>query len=165
MEHELPEQVTKDLQIIQHESARACNIIRNLALFARQQPGQAVPVRLNDVVTSVVELRQIRLATEQIDLVVDGRSLNAVMAVFAELQQVLLNCVVNAEHVLLSSLAKASRSSSVRFPSYDWPFFLSAWKNISVGRLIALCLSQSGLRPLGPSLQSTDPTSKPADFG
>ena len=41
MQHSLPEAVNHDhdLALIQRESARACGIIRNLALFARQQPG------------------------------------------------------------------------------------------------------------------------------
>ncbi len=103
MEQTLPEQVRRDLEVIQRESLRACNIIRNLAKFARQQPGESLPVALSDVITSVCELRQRRLATEQITLTVESRSLRQVMAVFTELQQVLLNFVVNAEQVILSS--------------------------------------------------------------
>ncbi len=102
-ERELPSPVRRDLEVIQRESLRACNIIRNLAKFARQQPGEPTPVLLADVITSVVELRQRRLATEQIALVVEGRSHRPVMAVFTELQQVLLNFVVNAEQAVLAS--------------------------------------------------------------
>jgi len=102
-ERGLPTQVRRDLAVIQRESLRACNIIRNLAKFARQQPGEAIPVALDDVITSVAELRQRRLATEQISLTIESRSLRQVMAVFTELQQVLLNFVVNAEQVLLST--------------------------------------------------------------
>jgi len=102
-ERGLPAQVRRDLGVIQRESLRACNIIRNLAKFARQQPGEAIPVALDDVITSVAELRQRRLATEQISLTMESRSLRQVMAVFSELQQVLLNFVVNAEQVILST--------------------------------------------------------------
>lgn len=102
-ERDLPAQVRRDLEVIQRESLRACNIIRNLAKFARQQPGEAIPVALGDVITSVVELRQRRLATEQITLAVESRSLRPVMAVFTELQQVVLNFVVNAEQVILGT--------------------------------------------------------------
>lgn len=102
-ERGLPQQVRRDLAVIQRESLRACNIIRNLAKFARQQPGEAIPVALDDVITSVSELRQRRLVTEQITLSVESRSARPVMAVFTELQQVLLNFVVNAEQVILSS--------------------------------------------------------------
>ena len=103
MQHRLPESVTADLKLIQKESARACGIIRNLALFARQQPGQAAPVRLADVISSVAELRQRRLESEDIELVVRDRSTYYVTAVFTELQQVVLNFVVNAEQAIVMS--------------------------------------------------------------
>jgi C4-dicarboxylate-specific signal transduction histidine kinase len=103
MTHKLPAPVKSDLRLIQKESARACGIIRNLALFARQQPGQAAPVRFADVISSVIELRQRRLESEDIELLVDDRSTHHVMAVFTELQQVVLNFVVNAEQAILMS--------------------------------------------------------------
>jgi C4-dicarboxylate-specific signal transduction histidine kinase len=103
VEPEVPESVKADLRLIQKESARACGIIRNLALFARQQTDAAGPVRLVDVIASVAELRQRRLESEHIELRVDDRSAQHVMAVAAELQQVVLNFVVNAEHAVIAS--------------------------------------------------------------
>jgi C4-dicarboxylate-specific signal transduction histidine kinase len=103
MQHDLPESVNNDLRLIQRESARACGIIRNLALFARQQPGQAAQVRIGDIITSVAELRQRRLESEDIELLIDNRSVRPLMAVFTELQQVVLNFVVNAEQSILKS--------------------------------------------------------------
>jgi signal transduction histidine kinase len=103
MQPDVPDSVKGDLRLIQKESARACNIIRNLALFARQQPGEAAPVRLTDVITSVAELRQRRLESEQIELRVEDRSTQYVSAILTELQQVLLNFVVNAEQAIVAS--------------------------------------------------------------
>jgi C4-dicarboxylate-specific signal transduction histidine kinase len=103
MQADVSDSVKTDLRLIQKESARACNIIRNLAMFARQQPGEAAPVRLTDVITSVAELRQRRLESEQIELRVEDRSTLYVSAVLTELQQVLLNFVVNAEQAILAS--------------------------------------------------------------
>jgi C4-dicarboxylate-specific signal transduction histidine kinase len=103
MQPDVPETVKNDLRLIQKESARACGIIRNLAMFARQQPGEAAPVSLSDVIRSVVELRQRRLESEDIELIVDDRSSQHVMAVLTELQQVVLNFVVNAEQSMLGS--------------------------------------------------------------
>ncbi|HVE52412.1 MAG TPA: histidine kinase dimerization/phospho-acceptor domain-containing protein, partial [Ramlibacter sp.] len=56
MQKGMPEQATKDLALIQKESTRASAIIRNLQRFGRQvlEPS---PVRLRDVVASVMELR------------------------------------------------------------------------------------------------------------
>ncbi|MSO45841.1 MAG: HAMP domain-containing protein [Acidobacteria bacterium] len=103
MQSDLPESVKGDLLLIQKESTRACGIIRNLALFARQQTGDAEPVRLSDVISSVVELRQRRLESENIELRVEDGSSRHVMAVLAELQQVVLNFVVNAEQSIVLS--------------------------------------------------------------
>ena len=103
MQADVPDAVKGDLRLIQKESARACNIIRNLAMFARQQPGEAAPVRLTDVINSVAELRQRRLESEQIELRLEDRSTQYVSAVLTELQQVLLNFVVNAEQAILAS--------------------------------------------------------------
>jgi C4-dicarboxylate-specific signal transduction histidine kinase len=103
MQSDVPDSVKDDLRLIQKESARACNIIRNLAMFARQQPGEAAPVRLTDVINSVAELRQRRLESEQIELRVEDRSTQYVSAVLTELQQVLLNFVVNAEQAIRAS--------------------------------------------------------------
>jgi C4-dicarboxylate-specific signal transduction histidine kinase len=103
MQGDVPDGVKSDLRLIQKESARACGIIRNLALFARQQPGAAAPVRLVDVITSVAELRQRRLESEDIQLQVEDQSQQHVMAVLTELQQVVLNFVVNAEQAILGS--------------------------------------------------------------
>lgn len=103
MQPDVPDSVKADLLLIQKESTRACGIIRNLALFARQQPGEAAPVRLSDIISSVVELRQRRLETEHIELRIDDGSKLPVLAVLTELQQVLLNFVVNAEQAILMS--------------------------------------------------------------
>jgi len=103
MQDDVSESVKADLRLIQKESARACGIIRNLALFARQQPGEAAPLRLSDVITSVAELRQRRLESEDIRLEIDDRSMQSVNAVSTELQQVVLNFVVNAEQSIMGS--------------------------------------------------------------
>ena len=103
MQADVPESVKDDLRLIQKESARACGIIRNLALFARQQPGEAAPVMMADVIRSVAELRQRRLETEDIELYVEDTAARPVKAVLTELQQVVLNFVVNAEQAIMAS--------------------------------------------------------------
>ena len=103
MQRDVPESVKTDLRLIQKESARACGIIRNLALFARQQPGEAGPIRIGSVITSVAELRQRRLESEDIHLQIEDHSKQHVQAVATELQQVVLNFVVNAEQSIVQS--------------------------------------------------------------
>ncbi|HJU45036.1 MAG TPA: ATP-binding protein [Vicinamibacterales bacterium] len=102
MQKDIPEQARKDLALIQKESARASNIIRNLSRFGRQQL-EPSPVRLRDVVASVMELRHRKLEEANITVTVDERSTAPVLAVFTELQQVLLNFAINAEQAIVAA--------------------------------------------------------------
>jgi C4-dicarboxylate-specific signal transduction histidine kinase len=99
-DRDLRPDVRADLAIIQKESRRASHIIRNLARFGRQQGATPATVLLSDTVASVVELRQRRLLELGVALQVDDQATRPVSAVFAELQQVLLNFVINAEQAV-----------------------------------------------------------------
>jgi C4-dicarboxylate-specific signal transduction histidine kinase len=101
MRRDLPADVRQELALIQKESARASAIIRNLSRFSRQQTADPSHVRLHDVVSSVVELRQRKLDEDHITLEVTESGNPAVLAVFAELQQVVLNFVINAEQAVM----------------------------------------------------------------
>ena len=102
MHKDMPQQARADLTLIQKESTRASAIIRNLSRFGRQvlEPS---PVRLREVVASVMELRQRKLAELNIRVEVHEQSLGLMMAIFTELQQVLLNFAINAEQSIVNS--------------------------------------------------------------
>ena len=102
MQKDMPEQARADLTLIQKESARASAIIRNLSKFGRQM-SEPTPVRLRDVVASVLELRQRKLEESNIAIDVEEKSNAVVMAIFTELQQVLLNFAINAEQAIVAS--------------------------------------------------------------
>lgn len=102
MQAGMPEEARADLTLIQKESTRASAIIRNLSRFGRRM-SEPSPVRLRDVVTSVLELRQRKLEELGIRVEVDERSHATVMAMFTELQQVLLNFAINAEQAIVQA--------------------------------------------------------------
>jgi signal transduction histidine kinase len=105
MKKDMPEHARADLTLIQKESARASAIIRNLSRFGRQI-SEPTPVRLRDVVASVMELRQRKLEELGITIELDERSKAFVMAIFTELQQVLLNFAINAEQAIVHAQSK-----------------------------------------------------------
>lgn len=117
MQPGMPEQAKADLTLIQKESARASAIIRNLSRFGRQQ-AEPSPVRLRDVVASVMELRQRKLEELNITVEIDEQSHGFVMAIFTELQQVVLNFAINAEQAILLSQAPV-REVTVRTGDRD----------------------------------------------
>ncbi len=100
MQKDMPAQARNDLALIQKESSRASAIIRNLSRFGRQvlEPS---PVRLREVVASVMELRQRQLDELNIRVEVHEQSVGLMMAIFTELQQVLLNFAINAEQSIV----------------------------------------------------------------
>jgi len=102
MQKDMPESARADLTLIQKESTRASAIIRNLSRFGRQM-SEPTPVKLRDVVASVMELRQRKLEELSIRVEVDEQSVALVMAIFTELQQVLLNFAINAEQAIVHS--------------------------------------------------------------
>ncbi len=123
---DLPVGGSHDLAIIQKESARASAIIRNLSRFSRQQSTEPSPVRLGDVVASVVELRQRRVEADNIELDVAESGDTSVLANFTELQQVVLNFVINAEQAVMEypeprliSITTAKRDGKARLEVQD----------------------------------------------
>jgi C4-dicarboxylate-specific signal transduction histidine kinase len=108
----LPPEARADLSLIQRESTRASAIIKNLSRFGRHTSDPA-PVRLRDVVASVLELRQRRMTDLDIALEIEDQSDATVSAVFTELQQVVLNFVINAEQAV-AHLDDPSRRVRIR---------------------------------------------------
>jgi signal transduction histidine kinase len=117
MQQDMPEQARADLKLIQKESDRASAIIRNLSRFGRQVLDPS-PVRLREVVASVMELRHRKLEEANIRVNVEERSHGLVLAIFTELQQVLLNFAINAEQAIVQANA-TRREISIRTGDRD----------------------------------------------
>ena len=93
-----------DLDQIRVHADRAAKIVRHLLLFARHSALERSIADLNEVARSVVALRSYELKNLGIELV-EHYSLDLPMTVInqEEIQQVILNLLMNAEHAVLGS--------------------------------------------------------------
>jgi len=86
---------------IHMEAKRAAKIVSSLLLFSRQRQPERSAVDVNRVIIDTLALRRFVLSTEQIEVVTDlDAELPQTWADPFQLQQVLLNLLVNAEHAL-----------------------------------------------------------------
>jgi PAS domain S-box-containing protein len=89
------------LQTIHAEAKRAAKIVSNLLTFARQHPPQRTVTSVNDVISSVLEMRRYALTVHGV--VLDEQLALDLPVIWADpfqLQQVLLNLIGNAEQAL-----------------------------------------------------------------
>ena len=104
MEGEQRPDVLGDLTQIHSEANRAAKIVRNLLAFVRRSSPERAAANLNDLVQSAVALRAYELGVENIELLVDcAEDLPPALVNREEIQQVLLNLLLNAEHAMKST--------------------------------------------------------------
>jgi PAS domain S-box-containing protein len=98
-----------DGRLIHQEAERAARIVKNLLLFAREARPERRPVHLNEIVERTLALRNYELRVENIELSQDlAQDLPPVIADPAQLQQVLLNLLVNAEQAIRQGSGEGS---------------------------------------------------------
>ncbi len=105
----MPPEARDDIAQVKAQSNRARDIIRNLSRFSKQKPGPPTLLDLRDVINSVVQLRKRGLDSAAIALDIETMSVRKVLAAFAELEQVLLNFVVNAQEAIEGTGRKSGR--------------------------------------------------------
>src|SRR5207237_5324328 len=96
--------VRSGLETILSESQRAARIVRNLLTFARKRQTTRAMVEVNQVVRETLALRAYEQRVSNIT-VIDALAagLPQVFADGHQIQQVLLNLIINAEHAMLSA--------------------------------------------------------------
>jgi PAS domain S-box-containing protein len=103
--------VREDLQRAKFEAGRAGRIIRNLLAFVRRSPGVRMLTELNEIVQSVVLAREYELIESQIEVrKTYGVDLPLVLANRDEIQQVVSNLVMNAQHAMLHAHGRGTLS-------------------------------------------------------
>jgi len=95
---DIPEDAQMDLKAIDEGAQRVAGIIKRLLTFARQTRPERTLTNVNELITNTLDLRAYHLRTNNIKVIADLASdLPITTADPAQLQQVFLNIIVNAE--------------------------------------------------------------------
>ena len=109
------EDARRHASVIEQQGHRATKIVRNLSSFARRRASTRSAVCLNDVVQTVVELHGYQLAASEVQLVQDLQEpLGSVEGDAHELEQVLLNLVMNAQHAMVQAHGRGTLTVRTR---------------------------------------------------
>ncbi len=98
---EVPDNIREDLEVINREAQRTSRVVKNLLTFARGHPETKEWVNINDVIKTVLELRDYEQRVNNIKVNVrlaDG--LPVILSDGFQLQQVFLNIIINAEYFM-----------------------------------------------------------------
>ena len=104
LDAERREEPRRDLEHIRSEAARAAKIVRNLLAFVRRSGTERVVVNINELVQTTLALRSYELKLRSIAVEEQYATDAPLVSVNREeIQQVLLNLVVNAEHAMTAA--------------------------------------------------------------
>jgi two-component system NtrC family sensor kinase len=96
--------VREDLERARQEAGRAGRIVRNLLAFVRRSPAERLLADINEIVQSTVSVRAYELGQANIELREEyGPNLPVVLVNRDEIQQVILNLVINAQHAMVDA--------------------------------------------------------------
>jgi two-component system NtrC family sensor kinase len=104
LRRDFPADVKEDLETINQEARRAINTVEGLLAFAREQRTGKALVDVDSIIQGVLQLRSYEQRVSNIE--VDAQfapALPQVMGNVAQLQQVFMNIIVNAEQAILEA--------------------------------------------------------------
>jgi len=111
LRRELPADIKEDLETVNREAKRTSTVVKGLLAFARQQEIEKTPVDVNFIIQEVLRLRAYDQRVNNIE--VDTRfapDLPHISGNGAQLQQVFMNIIINAEHSMLGAHARGRLS-------------------------------------------------------
>jgi len=115
----------EQLEVIERESRRCGEIMRNLLTFARQAPRRREPNQLNELVTRAVKLMHHQFEMQAIDVETDlAPELEAVECDAGQVQQIILVLLVNAAEAMPQGgrlrVSTEAAEGGVRLRVRDW---------------------------------------------
>lgn len=112
---DLPEDVRRDLKVINDGAQRVAGIVQRLLAFSRQTKLERRQVNINQLIESTLALRAYSLRTNNIEVTtrLDPR-LPDTVADPGQIQQVLLNLIINAEQALKEVRRKGKLTITTR---------------------------------------------------
>jgi PAS domain S-box-containing protein len=104
LERDLPADVKADLGTVNQEARRAVNIVKGLLAFCHEQRIEKSLVDINSVIQAVLQLRSYEQRVNNIEVTARfAVALPPVMGNAAQLKQVFMNIIVNAEQAALEA--------------------------------------------------------------
>jgi len=96
-----PDALKGYLDTIEHETRRCNEIISNLMQFSRQETGERSQISINDVVRKAIGIVDHQLSLENIRIGSEfAEDIPDIMGNANQLQQVLMNLMINAQHAI-----------------------------------------------------------------
>ncbi|MFC2004406.1 PAS domain S-box protein [Chloroflexota bacterium] len=107
MRRDVPDDVKRDLEIVNSEAQRVARIVEGLLTFARQGESSREPVDINNIINKVLELRSYEMKVNNIQVTSQFTAdLPKTLADSNQIQQVILNLVLNAEKEMIGAHGK-----------------------------------------------------------
>jgi len=101
MERDIPDDIREDMNLIYNEAQRAANVTKNLLAFARKHAPVKQLSQINNIIEDVLKLRAYEHKVNGIEVERQlAPDLPEIRVDYFQMQQVLLNIIINAEHFM-----------------------------------------------------------------
>lgn len=97
------EPMRKYLKNIYDSAIRCKRIVENMLTFSRQKAAQKTPESINDIIDKTIELHEYWLRNINVEIVKKYDTVPPISVDRQQLQQVILNLLINAEHAISDS--------------------------------------------------------------